>query len=87
MTTEFVQSRLNPPILIPLEDPKGLPRETLKVRLQTMETLILPYRPFSPIEIEERRVLLALVTGEPLRKGRWFRRLPSKEEIEEELLS
>ncbi len=68
MTTQFVQSRRNPPVLIPLRDLDSQPLATLRKRLQTMQMLIFPRRPYDPIEIEEMiriKVLLGLLPISP----------------------
>ena len=63
MTTEFVQSRRNPPVLIPLPNPEQLPAEVLKARLSLIYTLIETKRGLDKIELEEKENLCAILAG------------------------
>lgn len=53
MTAQFVQSRKNPPVLIPLRDVDSQPLETLKKRLHVLQFLVFARRPYNPVEADE----------------------------------
>lgn len=87
MTTLFVQSRWNPPALIPLETPHLLSKTTIRERIELIENMSAK-RPLTDFEVDELLELQNLMKGgRPQRPRNWK---PSQKEaaaIELELLS
>lgn len=66
-TSQFVQSRLNPPILLPLPNLQAASRPTLERRLFVLALLVRKYRPLDKIEAEEEAKIIRVLSGEVLR--------------------
>jgi hypothetical protein len=81
MTTEFVQSRRNPPVLIPLKEPERLPRPVILERITLIYCLVATKRELDKIEEKELETLFTLISGSHNPK------LKAIKHFEEELLS